>query len=105
MAEGNMVLGKLNLAGIEYDIILNEDQHYVSITIDGREARLSFSEKDGRWLMYRTFTPPELRGNGIAAAITKAALKEARRRGYKVIPSCSYVHLYLEQNPEFKSLI
>ena len=48
--------------------------------------------------IYRTFVPNALRGRGVAAALTEAALKYAEDMGYSVIPSCSYVERYMERH-------
>lgn len=47
--------------------------------------------------IYRTFVPDELRGRGLAALLAAEALSFAAKQGYKVIPSCSYVARYMEQ--------
>jgi predicted GNAT family acetyltransferase len=52
-----------------------------------------------------TFVPNELRGKGIASNLTRAALKEARQRGWRIIPRCSYVTAFLKRNPEFADLV
>lgn len=50
-------------------------------------------------------TPHPLRGQGVAAVVTKAALEYAKAQGYKVIPVCSYVEAYIRRHPEYRSLI
>ncbi len=40
---------------------------------------------------YHTFVPPELRGRGIAALLTEAALTWARQQQLQIHASCSYV--------------
>ncbi len=40
---------------------------------------------------YHTFVPPELRGHGIAALLTQAALAWARQQQLQIHASCSYV--------------
>jgi predicted GNAT family acetyltransferase len=44
-----------------------------------------------------TFTPPELRGRGLAAEVVGAALAWAREGGKRVIPTCWYVRRHLER--------
>lgn len=43
----------------------------------------------------RTYTPPQYRGRGIAAAVTEAALQYARAEGLTIVPVCSYTVDYL----------
>ncbi len=66
--------------------------------VDGHRAYLAYVDLGQQTLdMYRTFVPDALRGKGIAAALTQHALDYARREGYVVIPSCSYVERYIER--------
>lgn len=55
--------------------------------------------------LYSTYTPPQLRGKGLAAEVVKAALEYAKEKKIKVIPSCWYVRKFIDQNPEYQSLV
>ncbi|MDZ7871311.1 MAG: GNAT family N-acetyltransferase [Rheinheimera sp.] len=59
------------------------------------EARLDYrlSQINGHNAVdfYHTFVPPELRGQGIAALLTQAALAWARQQQLQIHASCSYV--------------
>jgi len=75
-----------------------EDQHRFVATVDGHDAYLLYAMlPDGRVDFRSTFTPPELRGRGVAGVIVKEALEWARGRGLEVVPGCSYVQRYLEK--------
>jgi len=77
----------------------DETGHQFEVNIDGYRAYLTYMDLGKQTLdIYRTFVPNELRGKGIAAALTKVALDYADRIGYTVIPSCSYVERYMERN-------
>jgi predicted GNAT family acetyltransferase len=52
-----------------------------------------------------TYVPNSLRGKGIAAKLVEAALEYARLNGIKIIPSCSYVDVYLQRHPEYEDLL
>ena len=71
----------------------------------GEPAILSYHPKGENFVIDRTFVPAHLRGQGIAAAITRDALLEARRLGWKIIPDCSYVETFILRNPEFADLL
>ncbi len=71
----------------------------------GDPAFLTYHPRGDAMVMDPTFVPPALRGRGIAAILPHAALLEARRLGWKVIPDCSYVETYILRNPEFSSLL
>jgi predicted GNAT family acetyltransferase len=61
---------------------------------------LEYKVKQDRIALIHTEVPPELEGHGIAAAITRFALDDARRRGLRVLALCPYVRRYLETHPE-----
>ena len=67
------------------------------VNVEGHEAYLDYSTLDERTVDYRhTFTPPELRGRGIAKVIVRDALDWANAEGKKVVPTCSYVRRVIE---------
>jgi predicted GNAT family acetyltransferase len=77
----------------------DETGHQFEVNIDGHRAYLTYMDLGKQTLdIYRTFVPNELRGQGIAAALTEVALNYADDIGYTVIPSCSYVERYMERN-------
>lgn len=66
--------------------------------MDGEEVYLQYASlDDGRVDFRSTFTPPALRGRGLAAAVVAEALAWARAGGKDVVPSCGYVKRYLEK--------
>jgi len=78
----------------------NRENHLFETDVDGHRAYLAYMDLGKQTLdFYRTFVPDELRGRGVAAVLTKAALDYAQQEGYSVIPSCSYVEAYLQKNP------
>jgi len=52
-----------------------------------------------------TFVPVELRGQGLAVHLVRAALGEARQRQWRVVPRCDYVADFITRHPEFSDLI
>jgi predicted GNAT family acetyltransferase len=52
-----------------------------------------------------TIVPPALEGQGVASRLIAYALGEARARGLKVRPKCSFVAAYIERHPETQDLL
>ncbi len=72
--------------------------HQFEVVLDGNRAYLSYMDLGKQTMdIYRTFVPSGLRGKGVAAMLTEAALSYAEGLGYTVIPSCSYVERYMER--------
>ena len=59
----------------------------------------------GLVIFTHTFVPPELRGRGIAEGLVRAALKDVRLQGRRVVSQCSYVAAFIGRHPEFKPLV
>ncbi len=69
--------------------------------LDGTLAGvLDYVVRRDRIILVHTEVPPEFEGRGVAAALTRFALDDARRLGRRVIVTCSYVKRYLSRHPE-----
>jgi predicted GNAT family acetyltransferase len=40
-------------------------------------------------------------GRGIGASLVRAALDDARKRGFKIVPACSFVAAFVRRHPEY----
>ena len=73
--------------------------------VDGHEAHLTYAVANETTLDYQhTYVPPELRGRQLAQELVAAAFAYARDKGFKVIPSCTYVQRQAERNEEYGKL-
>ena len=74
--------------------------------IGAASAVLEYSSIDDETLDYsHTFVPSEVRGQGIASAITEHALKYALDNDFAVIPSCPFVAAFIQSNPKYRKLV
>lgn len=75
------------------------------VEVEGGTAYLAYRMRDAYTLdALSTFTPPEARGQGLAAIVTRAALDHARAEGLRVVPSCWYVDGFMVRNEEYADL-
>jgi uncharacterized protein len=58
-----------------------------------------------RVLFPHTEVEPALEGRGIASQLARRALDDARERGLKVVPACSFFRVYLRRHPEDADLL
>ncbi|MCM2275341.1 MAG: N-acetyltransferase, partial [Candidatus Didemnitutus sp.] len=58
----------------------------------------------GRQIFTHTLVPPQLRGRGLAEALVRRALDDARAAGRKVVPACSYVDVFIQRHPDYQAL-
>ena len=75
--------------------------------IDSKLAILKYDlNEDGKTIdFYSTFVPPELRGQGVAERLAKAALEYAAVNNLKVVASCSFVQRFIQRHSEYQGLL
>ena len=78
---------------------------YLAVGASGTEAgKLTWTLRDGARDAQHTIVPSHMRGHGIAARLVDALIEDARREGFTIIPSCSYVAAQFERHPEWADL-
>ena len=48
-----------------------------------------------------TEVPPADEGKGLASTLVREALDDTRRRGFKIVPACSFVAAFIRRHPEY----
>ncbi|HSF42304.1 MAG TPA: GNAT family N-acetyltransferase, partial [Thermoanaerobaculia bacterium] len=87
------------------DVQHDEGRKYYAV-VDGRESVCEYIPVGERTLNFtHTYVPPELRGKGIAEELVRVALEDALERGYRVIPSCWYVRVYIDRHPRYQPVL
>ena len=74
--------------------------HRFTAELQGERAVLDYRLAEGVMTITHTGVPAALRGRGVAAELTREALRIARERGWRVFPACSYAAAYLEKHPD-----
>jgi hypothetical protein len=91
---------------MDFKIIHDTKNHKFTTTVDENECYLNYNLPRKNVIdFYFTFVPGEVRGKGIAAKLVEEGLKYAEKNKLKVIPSCSYVSVYIHRNEEYKVLL
>ena len=77
------------------------DKKCLCAVVDGYSSILEYRVVDAQTLdFHHTYVPNELRGRGVAAVLAQAAFAYAKQHHYTVIPSCSYIAVYLQRHPQ-----
>ena len=94
--------------------------HGIEITHEGNEAhgeyraivpgsdavgRLTWRAQGEARVADHTLVPPEIGGQGVAAALVDALVRDAREQGFTIVPQCSYVHAQFRRHPEWADLL
>ena len=91
---------------LEGDVVHNvQSERFEMMLDDGSIAYLSYTLNDHTASFEHTFVPDQFQGKGLAARLTKAALSEARVKGWKVIPACRYVDVFIRRNSGYSDLL
>ena len=75
------------------------------LDVNGKEVYVLYAEDKETLDLYSTYTPPKLRGQGLAEKVVNAAFLYAKDKKLKVIASCWYVRKFLEKHTEFSSIV
>lgn len=75
------------------------------LDVNGKEVYVLYAEDKESLDLYSTYTPPKLRGQGLAEKVVHAAFLYAKDKKLKVIASCWYVRKFLEKHTEFSSIV
>jgi uncharacterized protein len=73
--------------------------------IAGELALCAYRRQGDVLVLHHTEVPPVAQGQGVAAALVRAALAWAREQGLRVRPSCSYVAGYMRRHPDTQDLL
>jgi len=88
------------------EIVHDAANHRFTHERDGHTSYLAYRRLDDRTVDFvSTYTPPALRGRGIAARVVKRALEWAESEGLRVVPSCWFVAEYVERDPSWQRVI
>jgi predicted GNAT family acetyltransferase len=90
----NSLVVEHNAKEDRFEINLENDQPLVQYVLRGKTMQV-----------IRTFVPPELEGQGIAAKMTRVVLEYAKENHFRIVPLCSYTATYIERHPEYKELL
>jgi uncharacterized protein len=90
------------------DIKVNfeEKANRFAVRLNGKIAYLTYEKKDDKKVAFdHTYVPEDYRHQGIAGELTETAMEWAKKNNLMVIPACSYVRWWIDQNPEYKDMV
>jgi uncharacterized protein len=70
-----------------------DTEHGVAIAV--------YTKRGDRLIFTHTEVPPASEGRGIGSRLIRAALDDARHRGFKIVPACSFVAAFVARHPEY----
>jgi predicted GNAT family acetyltransferase len=79
----------------------NEAQHRYELDTEHGVAIAVYQQQGDSLVFVHTEVPPADEGKGIGAQIVRAALDDTRKRGFKIVPACSFVVAFVRRHPEY----
>lgn len=73
--------------------------------VEGGEAVIGYEKRGDTYDLLHTFVPPSLRGQGVADDLARQTLDQIRSKGGKIVPSCPFIHSFVERHQEYKDLV
>lgn len=86
-------------------IVHNSSLQRFELQSEEGSAFASYVREGSRVIFDHTYVPDAFRGKGVAAMLVRAALEEARRQHWKIVPQCSYVAAFIGRNPGYADLV
>jgi len=81
--------------------------HHYALSVDGKSAaHIEYRmHGEGTIELVHTEVGKAFEGRGLGSQIAKFALDDARKRGLKVIPTCSYIAGWIQKHPDYGDLV
>ena len=86
-------------------VIHDEKVDRFEVFESGQIAYLQYDEKNGVLDILHTIVPPQLEGQGIAQALTEAAVRYASVVGLKIRPTCSFAKMFFTRHTQYKDML
>lgn len=83
----------------------NAAESRFELTVDDEIAFAAYVIADDIITFTHTIVPPALEGQGIASKLIGHALGDAKARGLRVVPQCSFVAAYIGRHPEWEAVL
>jgi len=93
---------------LDLEIEFHDNGHrgLYAVEVEGLRAKMTFvHDSESVIAADHTYVPPELEGRGIAMAIVRHAVEDARTKGWKIRPACSYVETAFKRHPEWADVL
>ncbi|WP_210439376.1 GNAT family N-acetyltransferase [Nocardioides xinjiangensis] len=91
---------------MDTDFVDNPEKHRYELRSGDELVGLLAYRLEGDVIdLAHTEVPEAFSGEGHAATLASSALDDARARGLRVVPSCTYVASYVEKHPEYADLV
>ena len=82
----------------------NEAERRYELETEHGLAIAVYRQQGDSLVFVHTEVPRADEGKGIGAQIVRGALDDSRKRGFKIVPACSFVAAFMRRHPEYNDL-
>jgi len=86
------------------DVQHEPEQSRYSAMVDGALAVAKYRRQGNTIAFTHTEVPPQIEGRGVASALARRALDDARAAGNRVMPVCDFFRHYMNEHPEYDDI-
>ncbi|MBC7915433.1 MAG: N-acetyltransferase [Pyrinomonadaceae bacterium] len=90
---------------IDIPLVHNPSINRFELTIDDHTSFIDYKKNGDSISLLHTEVPPQLEGKGVAASMVEKTFQYVEEHNLKLIPSCSYVQMFLKRHPEWERLL
>ena len=83
----------------------NVEEHRFELAEEGGTAFVTYILEGDSITFAHTMVPEEMEGRGVGSRLVRGALDEARERGLKVVPACSFVRHFIDTHEQYQDLV
>lgn len=77
-------------------------QYRASVADSDATGLLTYRRRDSQTIVAdHTLVPDALRGRGIASALVKRLIDDARDQDFRIVPECSFVRAAFDRHPDW----
>lgn len=88
------------------DVFDDAEEHRFEAHLDGEVVGcIDYTVEGNVTALIHTIVPSQYEGNGIASALAKFALDQARAKGTLIKPQCSFIAGYVNRHPEYLDVV
>ena len=89
----------------DYTLQINEAESQFEFQIENQTALIEFAIDSNKIYLTHTEVPESFQGSGIGSELVKQALRHIKKQNLTVMPLCSFVAHYIDNHPEWHSLL
>ena len=86
-------------------LIHDIDNQRFTLNINGENAKVEYTLRDGQMFLMHSEVPYKLRGQGIGKVLVEKSFKQLTQEGFQAVAVCSYIKAIAKRSDKWQSII